>query len=410
MIRAFLLAAALVSPASAEVAWLASLDAAKAAAAKDGKPILADFHAPWCYSCYYMEEKVLSKPAFADAARGFVLLKLDVDTPEGKAFKSARGVNFLPSYLLLDETGKELGRLVGEQTEEQFLAQLAELRRSSGRDPEGEAVMTLDGFLKRKEFDKATAFRKGVAKGLRANLEKRTDWAVLEARLDLRGDGWERAARTLIGRNEGCDFMYDGFEILKRKPKTDMLDALEVRLSAMVERDLGREPKKCADQRSGVEALADTLRAKGDEAGLKALLDRAVAALQADSAKVGLGVDRNLDDNLRYFLESAGRDAALEELYPKLVAAYPADYVYAYRYGKWLAGRKEWARALEWLEKADKLCYGANRLAVTKWRAQTLAGLGRSDEAKGLLDREIRAYAKAFPDETAPLVELRGKL
>ena len=54
--------------------------------------------------------------------------------------------------------------------------------------------------------------------------------------------------------------------------------------------------------------------------------------------------------------------------------------------------------------KADKLSYGANRLAVTKVRASALAALGRKDEAAALLQRDIKAGA-AFVEEARKLQE-----
>ena len=61
----------------------------------------------------------------------------------------------------------------------------------------------------------------------------------------------------------------------------------------------------------------------------------------------------------------------------KLAAAYPADYVYAYRYAKHLLEKGDAAGALAWSEKAYLLSYGANRLAVAKVRAQAASLLKR---------------------------------
>ncbi|TPW21808.1 MAG: thiol:disulfide interchange protein, partial [Elusimicrobia bacterium] len=125
--RALLLVAFLTPGAFAGEGWLTDLGAARQAAAAAKKPILVDFQAVWCYSCYYMEEKVLSKEAFRKAAEGLVLLKLDVDTPEGADLKKRLRVGFLPSYVLMDASERELGRVIGEQTEVDFLKQLGRL-------------------------------------------------------------------------------------------------------------------------------------------------------------------------------------------------------------------------------------------------------------------------------------------
>ena len=122
------------------------------------------------------------------------------------------------------------------------------------------------------------------------------------------------------------------------------------------------------------------------------------------------GKDRNLDDNLRYFLEAAGQDKELDELYPKLAQAYPSDYVYAYRYAKNLRGRKKNAEALSWIEKAQALAYGANRVAVTQLHAEILKELKQDKAAAELLEKEIQASQADFPKQTQDLRDLLAKL
>src|SRR6185312_1535662 len=108
---------------------------------------------------------------------------------------------------------------------------------------------------------------------------------------------------------------------------------------------------------------ADLDKALGDRAAETALLDRAIAFVRKqlgdDYAK-----DRNLADNLRVYLARAERLPELDILLPKLIAAYPDDYVYPYRYGRSLLDRKQPAAALPYLEQAAEKTFGANRLVV----------------------------------------------
>ena len=94
--------------------------------------------------------------------------------------------------------------------------------------------------------------------------------------------------------------------------------------------------------------------------------------------------------------------------YEKLVAAYPDDYVYAYRYGRNLVERGEFARALPWLEQAAPKAYGVNRLSVAQYRAEALRKLGRDDDAKQVVADALKANGPFFADEVLKLKAVLG--
>ncbi|MEK7747120.1 MAG: hypothetical protein AAB576_10665, partial [Elusimicrobiota bacterium] len=178
-------------------------------------------------------------------------------------------------------------------------------------------------------------------------------------------------------------------------------------LEALVERRVfGPADERCADLRSPVDALLG-LYGEGGGAGAvekrSALLDRMIILLKADWEKAGVGKDRNLDDNLRFFLEAAERSSELDKLYPRLIKAYPADYVYSYRFAKNLLGRKEFARALPHAETGLRLSYGANRLQAAALKGRVLAGLKRKAQARAFLEAELNAARKRFPKDLKPL-------
>src|SRR3546814_6200727 len=82
---------------------------------------------------------------------------------------------------------------------------------------------------------------------------------------------------------------------------------------------------------------------------------RAIADAEKDIGG-DLKKDRNLDDNLRVYNDQlaalTGNYAAYDALMPRLIAAWPDDYVYASRWGKSLLARGKPAEALPQLEKA----------------------------------------------------------
>ncbi|MEK9146026.1 MAG: thioredoxin family protein, partial [Elusimicrobiota bacterium] len=115
---------AIPAPPRAAEGWLTDWESARKAAQASSRSVLVDFQAVWCYSCYYMEQKVLSRDLFKRVAGDMVLLKLDVDSPEGRELKGRFRVRALPSYLVLDSSGTELGRIAGERTEVEFVMDL----------------------------------------------------------------------------------------------------------------------------------------------------------------------------------------------------------------------------------------------------------------------------------------------
>ena len=62
-----------------EVRWYDDLEAARTAAAVDGKHVLIDFTGTeWCAWCKRLDEEVLSRPAFVDPVSDhFVFVRLD---------------------------------------------------------------------------------------------------------------------------------------------------------------------------------------------------------------------------------------------------------------------------------------------------------------------------------------------
>ncbi len=388
-------------------AWLKTMREARAAAKTGDRPILVDFQAVWCYSCYYMHDHVLSRARFREAARDIVLLKLDVDTVEGRRLRDKYQARFLPSYVLVDAAGKEIGRIIGEQTEKDFIEKLDFLK---SRRPSG-ALAGLSKLYEMGRYGEAAKYRDAELKK-DAGLANDDRWSRLSARLDLRRAHKAKDAAAAASALErvlelpaDCALPYDFWRArsyLDKKDHAELLARQLKALEALAERGVfGPQQARCADLRSAAAALGDVYEDLGLESKRSALLEKTISLLKGSAKKIG--TDRNHDDNLRYFLELAGRQAELDVFYPKLIEAYPADYVYAYRYAKNLVKRKKARAALLWVEKAYLLSYGVNRLSVAGARAKILVSMARSDEARKLLEREIRANRKRFPEAVSAL-------
>ena len=82
-----------------------------ALAAAEGKPLMLDFYADWCYWCKVLDANVYSDPMVVSASRDFVAVKEEVtgDSP----FIDRYSVYYLPLVLWLDTNGTTLLRLDG---------------------------------------------------------------------------------------------------------------------------------------------------------------------------------------------------------------------------------------------------------------------------------------------------------
>ena len=337
--------------------WHQSLPAALKEAAAARRPTLIAFEAPWCYSCYYMEHRVLSQPLFQNLAGGLSLVKLDVDSAEGHALKEKYGVVFLPTFIVADSRGRELGRILGEQKENDFLGKLRGI---------------LDG---EKQKDEARIWRQKLARG---------DMKALDSLLGLKASC--ESAGDVLGAEERV-------AKLEASKRMDILRRERVLLEDLLRsRIFVPEDRVCADFRSGVVALLDVYKMQGDKAAGDSLLDRTLDFL-ADQGMTA-GTDRNFDDNTRFFLELKGDLARTRSWYEALTAAYPADYVYPYRYAKYLEARGRSAEALPWIEKAALLSYGANRLQVSALHGRILRGLGET--SGGAVSYRTRSACRGF--------------
>ena len=119
-----LLALASQAPASQSqgIRWL-SYDQILEQGPKAGKPVLLFFHAPWCAVCKKTQHLVFPDPQFrAYLNKRFLAGQVDVTKEEAVA--KLYGINYLPSFVFLDEQGKPLFLLRGYFTSDRLLKAL----------------------------------------------------------------------------------------------------------------------------------------------------------------------------------------------------------------------------------------------------------------------------------------------
>jgi hypothetical protein len=410
---------------AAERAAPPSVDAALAQAQHEHLPVLIDFSAVWCYSCYYMETHVLNGPPWIALEKHAVVVKADADSPDGAHWMEKLGVKALPSYVVLKSDGSELGRIVAEQSRQKFYAQMQ--RIFGGGD-------ALDALKKNVDAGSASAIADVLSSYLaRDQVQRGLDWyAALPAarrkaaladadaslwlnRLQMEkatkakdDDACVASAKKVLAGNVGCDRYYVLETVLGCSQKLpaperkSLLDPQRSALDELLRNQAFVEPPICADQRTAVMVSADIDKAVGDSAGETAVLDHAIA-----NARQRLGgdltKDRNLADNLRVFLTRAKRMDEVDALMPKLIAAYPDDYVYPYRYGRSLLERERPADALPYLEQAADKAFGVNRLGVATLRVKALLALNRRPDAEAVVAETLKQNGPWFPEAAAKL-------
>ena len=127
--------------------WFDDFAAAKAAARKEGKPILANFTgSDWCPWCIKLENEILGQKAFLDYA-GTNMVLFIADFPQRKnlparvakqndGLQAKYKIEGFPTVLLLDAGGNVVGQ-TGYQLggADPFVANLKELLAKSGWKP-----------------------------------------------------------------------------------------------------------------------------------------------------------------------------------------------------------------------------------------------------------------------------------
>ena len=115
-----------------QVSWVAKYDYALKQAAAERKFVVIAVSATSNVACTNMKRAVFSDPAFVEFSRNnvFMLVESDRDS-EGTRVAREFGVRDVPTFLVLNSKGREIGRLTGEQSTETLIAELEKIFKRS---------------------------------------------------------------------------------------------------------------------------------------------------------------------------------------------------------------------------------------------------------------------------------------
>lgn len=84
--------------------------------------LFMDLYTTWCGPCKYMSGTVFPQPSVGRYFNEtFINAKFDAERGEGIALKSKYKVTAYPTFLIIDSTGKEVGRIVGSADADEFV-------------------------------------------------------------------------------------------------------------------------------------------------------------------------------------------------------------------------------------------------------------------------------------------------
>jgi len=399
-----------------------TIDEALKQAQAEHLPVFADFQAQWCYSCYFMSTHVLTGPQWQAMEKRMVVVEVDADSPDGARWMKQLNVKALPMYVVLKPDGSELGRVVAEQPRDKFYAQMQKilsggdaldaLKKKAGSGSPAAVADVLVSFEARNQVQEGLAWYDALpekSRGGDANVSMWHERLLMEKAAKAEDNAaCVASGQKVLAANVGCDRYYvleqvlDCSEKMPADQRKALLSAQRPAMQTLLDKQAFVQPAQCADQRTAVLVSADLDKALDDSAGEKAALDRGIEDARKRLGS-DLGKDRNLADNLRVFLDRAGRIDELDALMPKLIAAYPDDYVYSYRYGASLLKRNKPAEALPYLERAAEKSFGANRLTVASLRAKALIALNRRNDAEKVVADALEANGPWFPEQAERL-------
>lgn len=161
----------------------------KAAGDKKGaKLVFLDCYTTWCGPCKYMANTVFTTEAAGDYFNeNFVNIKIDMEKGEGPALAGKLKIPGYPTFIILSPDGNEIGRVVGSNELEPFIADVERARdiknSVSYLKTQFEKNPTSDNAVNYVEAMGRNSMYKEIARFMNENLSLFEDWALFSDRM-----------------------------------------------------------------------------------------------------------------------------------------------------------------------------------------------------------------------------------
>ena len=149
----------------AEVECLSNLEEALKIASKNNMNIALTVSAEWCPYCQKLEKEIFQTSIGEEVFKNIICVKVDFDTSYGQKIKRKYRIIGLPTVVFLNSKGKEIDRVIGYDSKEQFLELVK--KYGSGKD----SLPLLQEKLKKEPNNPELIFEVGKRLLLRGNEE-----------------------------------------------------------------------------------------------------------------------------------------------------------------------------------------------------------------------------------------------
>ena len=419
-----------------------TIDSALKAAKAAHEPVLVDFSAIWCHSCWWMKTNVMNGAQWDALGKHLVYVESDADSADGEAWMKKLKVTGLPTYVMLDADGKEIGRIVGEAKRDEFYPKidrlmggadtLERLKSQAAKGSPADVAQALDVYAAREDYNDAFAWYASLPAGSRQQATQNAKVALDLEAMHMKQDKHDlSSAKTMAAKAAFARSCVEhGQQALASKPdyddRIDIIDTLsdcsedfpQAQRKALLAAPIAAAVAQLDAQklsirplppgsRDSVLILGVTSKAIGDEAGSKTIFDRGIAAYrsQMDDGKGGLDLkkDRSASDDLYALYRFSDHKEQKLALLKELATAYSDDCNYSLIYGKALLTDGKAAEALPYLERAAGMASGRYVLRVANARAQALIALQRRPEAERVVAEALEKAGSWFPKDKEDL-------
>lgn len=365
---------------------------------KSGKPLFIDFYGSWCPPCNDLDELAYPTREFKDAAQNFVLLGIDVDTPESVALKNSFHVGGYPTLIVADDRSREIARAVGYRSGPalaKFMrdalahagdpVENADARARNKKESNADRLRAAQWRLDRGEFKSALEL---IGNAKSPELLKLKWTTAREAARDARDDAAGEAALIQLLRAYPDAVEFSDWASDLAETDADKAREFETALKKSTAHweaapALGETGYEIADLK---ENLADYFEQIGSTAAARAEWSDVADECARQAALSPLKLPRGPNMVRSHALLSAGRAAEAKNLLKDLVATYPQEFTFNYRYASALSKLGDDKAAYEFARKAVTAGYGDNRLTAVRLQAQIEHKLGKDADARRTLD------------------------